>query len=115
MPWCDWDLDAAWSLDGHCRLVLSAQLIDWFSGMVSARSLDVEAHSAIVWRSWCRLRCRLRCPLVCRLVRRLSGRDGFGNVSVSPMPLVHFVPLYTHRYWLGMMDVHNMMTCRCSV
>ena len=25
------------------------------------------------------------------------------------------VPLYTHRCWLGMMDVHNMMTCRCSV
>ena len=24
-----------------------------------------------------------------------------------------FVPLYTHRNWLELVDVHILMTCRC--
>ena len=54
-------------------------------------------------------------PIAVSIGVEIEQSRGVGNVSVCSMSLVHFVPLYTHRNWLEIVDVHIVMTCRCSV
>ena len=123
MSWFDWDLDAAWSLDGILWLVdvRSINPPVSSSGMIllPVRSLNVMIHSAIGSLTVCRLLESIGVPIAVsigvEICVEIEQSRGVGNVSLCPMSLVHFVPLYTHRYWLELVDVHIMMTCRCSV
>ena len=122
MSWFDWDLDAAWSLDGILWLVdvRSINPPVSSSGMIllPVRSLDVMIHSAIGSLTVCRLLVSIVVSIVVsigvpigvsigvEMCVEIEQSRGVGNVSVCPMSLVHFVPLYTHRYWLELVDVH---------
>ena len=74
MPRFDWYFDAAWSLDGHSRLVLSAQLISICTiiGYEGTQCHCVIAVSPIGVEIVVSIGVSIAVPI---------GREGFGNVS----------------------------------